>query len=70
MNWISYKTMTHKEQKSLEGFKGVPIPPTPKPIKGGTINKCATRNCKGDPQINNQGRWLCERCWQKYCKEE
>lgn len=25
--------------------------------------KCNTKHCRGEPELNYLGEWLCEKCW-------
>ena len=33
-------------------------------------DKCTTPRCRGSPEVEYKGKWLCEKCWVKLCDKE
>ena len=33
-------------------------------------DKCTTPRCRGSPEVEYKGKWLCEKCWVKLCDQE
>ena len=33
-------------------------------------DKCSVKRCRNEPQISYLGKWLCDKHWEKHCKEE
>ena len=33
-------------------------------------DKCTTPRCRGSPEVEYKGKWLCGKCWENLCDQE